>query len=184
MYNKVLPSPSSSVATRLDDPFLREIYAHLHRLARSFLRRERANHTLQPSALINEAYLRMAQREGMPELDRAHFLRLAARTMRQVLVDHSRIKNALKRDRAQWMEPWSESRTEMDLEQYLTIDRALRKLETIDPRQAEVVELRFFAGLSIEETAKAMELSEKTVKRDWTMARAWLRGELEAVEER
>ena len=182
MYNKVVPSVLQPVVTRLDDPFLREVYEHLHRLARSFLRNERTNHTLQPSALINEAYLRMAQRDGIACNDRAHFLRLAARTMRQVLIDHSRSHNARKRDHAQWTEPWTESQGGLNLEQYLTIDSALHKLERMDPRQAEIVELRFFGGMSIEETAAAMGLSEKTVKRDWTFARAWLRGELEAVD--
>jgi len=181
MYNKVVPSVLQPVVTPLDDLFLREVYEHLHRLARSFSRKERTNHTLQPSALINEAYLRMAQRDGIACNNRGPFLRLAARTMRQVLIDHSRPHNARKRDHAQGTEPWTESQPGLNLEQYLTIDSALQKLEEIDPRQAEIVEIRFLGGLSIEETAAAMGLPEKTVKRDWTFARAWLREELEAV---
>ena len=111
--------------------------------------------------------------------DRAHFLRLAARTMRQVLIDYSRGKSASKRSSTITVHVIDQSNPALDTDQYLIVDQALTKLEQLDPRQAEIVELRFFGGLSVEETAAALDLSEKTVKREWAMARAWLRGELE-----
>jgi RNA polymerase sigma factor (TIGR02999 family) len=158
------------------------MYNDLHRLASSFLRRNRPGHTLQTSALLNEAYLRLADADAMRFEDRQHYVRVAARAMRQVLVDHARRRNAQKRDssplvdldRPGWIERGK-------MEEYLSIDASLRKLAQIDPCQAEIVELRFFGGLSVEETAQALAISEKTVKRDWSMARAWLRGELELV---
>jgi RNA polymerase sigma factor (TIGR02999 family) len=156
------------------------VYQDLHRLASSFLRQNRPGHTLQTSALLNEAYLRLA---GIPSTrfeDRQHYIRVAARAMRQVLVDYARRRHAEKRemresidvDRPGWIDRGK-------MEQYLTIDASLRKLADIDPRQAQIVELRFFGGLSVEETANALAISEKTVKRDWSVARAWLQGELE-----
>jgi RNA polymerase sigma factor (TIGR02999 family) len=154
------------------------VYNDLHRLASSFLRRNRPGHTLQTSALLNEAYLRLSG--GMCFEDRQHYVRVAACAMRQVLVDHARRRNALKRDSgppADLDKPgWIDAGK---MEEYLTIDASLKKLAEIDPRQAQIVELRFFGGLSVEETAEALAISEKTVKRDWSMARAWLRGELE-----
>ena len=156
------------------------VYHDLHKLASSFLRRNRPGHTLQTSALLNEAYLRLAGSASMRFQDRQHYVRVAACAMRQVLVDHARRRNAQKRDggppvefeRPGWIDAGK-------MEEYLTIDASLQKLAAIDPRQAEIVELRFFGGLSVEETAQALAISEKTVKRDWSMARAWLRGELE-----
>jgi RNA polymerase sigma-70 factor, ECF subfamily len=112
--------------------------------------------------------------------DRQHYVRVAACAMRQVLVDHARRRGAQKRDSSPMVDldrpGWIERGK---MEEYLTIDASLKKLAKIDPRQAEIVELRFFGGLSVEETAQALAISEKTVKRDWSMARAWLRGELE-----
>lgn len=156
------------------------VYRDLHKLASSFLRRNRPGHTLQTSALLNEAYLRLAGSGSMRFQDRQHYVRVAACAMRQVLVDHARRRNAQKRnsgpavdfDRPGWVDAGK-------MEDYLTIDESLRKLAEIDARQAEIVELRFFGGLSVEETARALSVSEKTVKRDWSVARAWLRGELE-----
>jgi RNA polymerase sigma factor (TIGR02999 family) len=162
---------------QLTPEILSELYAELHKLASSFMRNERGHHTLQPSALINEAYLRLVAHKTMPANDRAHFLRQAARAMRQVLIDHARIHRARKRDRSLLVASLDDA---LDLrpEDYLTIDAALGKLEALDPRLAAVVELRFFGGLSVAETAAALDISEKTVKREWAMARAWLRGEL------
>jgi RNA polymerase sigma factor (TIGR02999 family) len=156
------------------------VYHDLHRLASSFLRRNRPGHTLQTSALLNEAYLRIASSDSARFQDRQHYVRVAACAMRQVLVDHARRRSAQKRDtrsivdldRPGWIDRGK-------MEEYITIDASLRKLAEIDARQAEIVELRFFGGLSVEETAQALAISEKTVKRDWSMARAWLRGELE-----
>jgi RNA polymerase sigma-70 factor, ECF subfamily len=161
------------------------VYNELHRLASSFLRRNRPGHTLQTSALLNEAYLRLAGGNSMRFEDRQHYIRVAACAMRQVLVDHARRRNSQKRDSGPLVDldrhglnnPGWIDRGKM--EEYLTIDASLRKLAEIDARQAEIVELRFFGGLSVEETAQALAISEKTVKRDWSIARAWLRGELE-----
>lgn len=168
---------------------LAELYDELHKLATSFLRNERAQHTLQPSALINEAWMRLVTHKTMQPADRPHFLRLAARAMRHVLIDYARVHRARKRDRGglvplDFGEPsalGAGSGGGIDPEDYLTVSDALKRLEELDPRQAEVVELRFFGGLSVEETAEVLNISEKTVKRDWAMARAWLRGELEAA---
>ncbi|MEZ5401589.1 MAG: ECF-type sigma factor [Bryobacteraceae bacterium] len=157
-----------------------ELYQELRRLASSFLRNERTNHTLQPSALIHEAYLRLAGHPPMAAADRAHFLRQAARAMRQVLIDYSRQHRARKRDRHAAL-PF-DGAAALDVEDYLTIDGALQRLERLDPRQAEIVELRFFGGLSVPETAEALGISEKTVKREWAIARAWLRGELDTAD--
>jgi RNA polymerase sigma-70 factor, ECF subfamily len=166
------------------EPQLTELYAELHgelhRIATSFLRNERSTHTLQPSALINEAFLRMVAHKSMPALDRRFFLRLAARAMRQILIDYSRKHRAAKRDR-QFLFPETSTGQIAPLspEDYIDIDNALQKLERLDTRQSDIVELRFFAGLSVPETAEVLGVSEKTVKRDWEMARAWLLGELE-----
>lgn len=156
------------------------VYGELRKLASSFLRRNRSAETLQTSALLNEAYLRLASGNPMRFQDRQHYVRVAARAMRQVLVDHARRRHAQKRevsppvelDRPGWIDRGK-------MEEYLTIDTSLRKLAELDPRQAEIVELRFFGGLSVAETAQALAISEKTVKRDWSAARAWLRGELD-----
>lgn len=172
--------PSSSALLLQSGELLAELYDELHKLARSFLRNERAWHTLQPSALINEAWMRLVTHRTMEPADRPHFLRLAARAMRHVLIDYARVHRAAKRDREQITAALaSPGAGGADPEDYLTIGVALKKLVELDPRQAEIVELRFFGGLSVEETAAVMGISEKTVKRDWAMARAWLRGELD-----
>lgn len=162
----------------LDQPLLEVLYGDLHRLASSFLRRDRPGHTLQTSALVNEAYLRLATNRSVAVNDRQHYFRLAAHAMRHILVDYARSRNAQKRDAP---EPVPAPLNWVDrgkLEDYLTVDTALQRLASIDPRQAEIVELRFFGGLSVPETAQSLEISEKTVKREWSCARAWLKGEL------
>lgn len=156
------------------------VYNDLHKLASSFLRRNRPGHTLQTSALMNEAYLRLARGDSIRFEDQQHYFRVAACAMRQVLVDHARRRSAQKRDCGPPVDldqPGWIDRGKM--EEYLTIDVSLKKLAEIDARQAQIVELRFFGGLSVEETAMALSISEKTVKREWSVARAWLRGELE-----
>lgn len=155
---------------------LSEVYGELHRLATSFLRNERPNHTLQPSALINEAYLRMARHRTDTPVDHAHFLRLAARAMRQVLIDHGRGRRAQKRTSVEVTGEW-DAAAALAVEDYLTINTAIEKLEVVDPELASLVELRFFGGLSVPETAEALAVSEATVKREWAVARAWLRAE-------
>lgn len=156
------------------------VYGELRRLAAAQLRNERADHTLQPSALVHEAYLRLVGRSELRLENRAHFFTVAAGTMRRILIDHARARHARKRQGAL-------KRVDLDLavvedrnaERLLVVDGALRKLADWDPRQAQVVELRFFGGLTVEETATALGISAKTVKRDWSLARAWLQTQIE-----
>ena len=166
------------------DPAAREraletVYDELQRLARAYMRRERSDHTLQATALVHEAWVRLAGGAEVAWRDRADFFRCAARAMRRILVDHARGAQALKRGGGHKL-VLEETRLitpsrEIDL---LDLDRALEALAGFDPRQSKIVELRFFAGLTVEETAKALELSTATVKREWRLARAWLRREL------
>jgi RNA polymerase sigma factor (TIGR02999 family) len=159
------------------------IYEELRRVARRHLRAERAGHTLQTTALIHEAYLRLAGNGGVAVHDHCHFVALASRLMRQVLVDHARGRLAAKRDggiRVTMSEALDVSgQSEVDL---LAVDSALTRLADLDPQQGRIVELRFFGGLSIAETSEALSISAATVKRDWTTARAWLRRELQHAE--
>lgn len=152
------------------------LYGELRRQAGRYMRRERRGHTLQPSGLVNEAYLRLA---GAPDLDwhsRAHFFAIAARVMRQVLVDHARRRQAAKREGCLvTLEDADAPAAPLEL---LDLETALRELVALDPRQARVVELRFFGGLDVEETAAVLGLSARTVKREWQTARAWLQHRL------
>ena len=157
------------------------VYKQLHRVAREHLRKQRANHTLQTTALIHEAYLRFAGAQGVSVQDRNHFMALASRMMRQVLVDHARGRVAAKRQGGVRV-TLSEAAHVADEVDVLGIDEALTRLAQFDEQQARVVELRFFGGLSIQETAHALHISESTVKRDWTMARTWLSRELQNVD--
>lgn len=159
-----------------------QVYQELRRLAASALRNERREHTLQPTALVHEAYLRLADQPGSIWTDRSHFLAVASRAMRRVLVDHARTRRAQKRGAGAAMTslddiglPSAEVMPDTDV---LLLDAALARLVEQDPRQAQIVELRFFGGLSVEETAVVMDVSERTVKRDWQLARAWLRREM------
>ena len=158
----------------------------LHRLARAYMRRERQGHTLQATALVNEVFLRFLHAPNPRWRGRAHFVGIAARLMRQVLVDHARSRGYRKRgggaqrvplDKAPLITP----EPELDV---LAVDRALEAFEKIDPRKSRVVELRFFGGLSVEETADVLGLSVETVKRDWRVARLWLSRELQRQPQR
>jgi len=156
------------------------VYEELRHQAARYLRRERPGHTLQTTALINEAYLRLIDAKDVHWQSRAHFFAIAANLMRRILVDHARRRDADKRGGSQVRVQFDEAlavadETDVDL---LAIDEALDRLAAIDPQQARVVELRFFSGLSVEETAAALGVSAKTVKRDWSVARAWLRREI------
>lgn len=156
------------------------VYKRLHQLAAGYMRRERRNHTLQPTALVNEAYLRLISQEKTDWHDRAHFFGVAARLMRQILVDHARARQAGKRgglaEKLPLDEAWDFCPTKS--QELVQLDDALQRLERFDPQQARVVELRFFGGLTVEETAEVLGISPRTVKRDWSVARAWLHGEL------
>jgi len=156
------------------------VHEELHRLARRHMRGERGDHTLQTTALINEAYLRLVDVRRLQWRDRAHFFAMAARLMRRVLVDHARARRSLKRgggapalslDEA----PAVARERERDL---VALDDALKALETVDRRKSQVIELRFFGGLSVDETAEVLQVSGDTVMRDWRLAKAWLLREL------
>jgi RNA polymerase sigma factor (TIGR02999 family) len=152
------------------------LYGELRRQAARYMRRERQRHTLQPSGLVHEAYLRLA---GAPEADwhsRAHFFAIAARVMRQVLVDHARRRGAAKRG-GQLVTLVDADAPVLPVD-LLDLEDALTELSALDPRQARVVELRFFGGMGVEETAEVLSLSARTVKREWQTARAWLQRRL------
>jgi len=163
------------------DQLLPAVYDELHRMAARYLRRERPDHTLQPTALINEAYLRLVDKNSVTWENRAHFFGIAANVMRRILVDHARGHQAAKRGGSAIKVPLDEQlhgtpkQEEMDL---VALDTALTRLATVDPEQSRLVELRYFGGLTIEETAQVMGISPATVKRSWTVARAWLRREI------
>ncbi len=158
------------------------IYMELRKIARAYLRKERPNHTLQTTALINETMIRMLQ-ETAPQYGPEHFIRTAAKIMRQILIDYARGRASKKRGGDQIFVPlWDASSvfatTALSLEQLLALDESMSKLHTIDPRLALVAELRFVVGLTELETADALDIAPRTVKRDWEMARAWLRDQL------
>jgi RNA polymerase sigma-70 factor (ECF subfamily) len=155
------------------------VYDELRRLAAGFMRRERTGQTLQPTALVHEAYIRLA-RAGTPWKDKRHFVGIAARSMRQILVERARARGAQKRWAGLNRVSLSDSlAVAADPEAMLpALDEALTRLEAIDAEQARIVELRFFAGMSIEEAADALDMSPATLKRRWSLARAWLFREL------
>jgi RNA polymerase sigma factor (TIGR02999 family) len=162
------------------DKLIPLVYAALHRLAHQHMRREQPGHMLQTSALINEAYLRLIQQPQIRWQGRAHFYGITARLMRRILVDEARRRNSGKRGGGTIQISLIEA-TKVSQEQaanVVALDDALKTLETVDSRQSEIVELRFFGGLSIEETAEVLKVSPGTVMRDWTFARAWLRNEM------
>jgi RNA polymerase sigma-70 factor, ECF subfamily len=157
------------------------VYSELRKIAAFHLRRERSGHTLQPTALVNEAYLRLTRANLGSLTDRAHFFAVASRVMRRILVDYARSHFASKRgghlvreDLGGIPEPRMHS-----AEEFLALDEALSRLATWDDRQSRIVELRFFGGLTEEEIAHVLNLSARTVKREWAMARAWLQSQLE-----
>lgn len=158
------------------------VYRELHGLASRHLARERGGHTLQPTALVHEAYLRLSKTASPDWQDRVHFFAVAARVMRRILVDHARQRGRIKRGGAAPVVPLDDvepaAGAAIDPVDALALDGALSRLEDLDARQAKVVELRFFGGLTVEETAEVMGVSSGTVKRDWVVARAWLYREL------
>ena len=154
------------------------VYGELRKVAGSYLSMERPDHTLQPTALVHEAYLRLVDQRNVDWQNRAHFFAIAAKMMRRILVDHARRRRAAKRGvPALVLETAMEEGLSRDPE-LLALDSALSGLESLDPRQAQIVELRFFGGLTVEETAEAAGISPATVKREWRTARAWLAREI------
>jgi RNA polymerase sigma factor (TIGR02999 family) len=162
------------------DELLPLVYGELRRLAGYYLRQERPHHTLQPTALVHEAYLRLVGEKGIDWQNRAHFFGVAAVRMRHILVEHARSRRAAKRGGGEYRLSLSEAdRLEEKCDvNLLALDDALQRLEALDPQKSRIVELRYFGGLTIEETAEALNVSPATVKRDWSMARAWLRSEI------
>ena len=156
------------------------VYDELRRIAAAYLRRERPDHTLQPTALVHEAYLRLVDQSEQNWQNRAHFLGIGAHLMRQILVDHARKRRAEKRGGGE------QPVTLDDLalpgfkqpEEILAIDQALARLEQLDERQSKIVELRFFGGLTEKEIAECLGVSDRTVKREWSVAKAWLYAEI------
>lgn len=157
------------------------VYQELRRQARRYLRRERGNHTLQTTALVNEAYLKLIDQREVHWQNRAHFFGIAANLMRRILVDYARAKHRRKRggsaEELQLDEAILIKTDQRDLD-LLALDEALNRLAEFDEQQARIVELRYFSGLSVEETAEVLAISTATVKRNWNMARAWLHREL------
>ena len=155
------------------------VYDELRRLARRYLQQERRGHTLQSTALVHEAYLRLVD-QNVSWQNRAHFFGIAAQMMRRILVDHARSRSAAKRGDGACRVTLDEglvALAERDLD-VMALDDALSNLAKIDPQQSKIVELRFFAGLSIEDTSEVLHISPATVKRDWAMAKAWLHREM------
>lgn len=167
------------------DELVRAVYGELRRQAQLRLRRERANHTLDTSALINEAYLKLIEQRSVVWRDRGHFFAIASQLMRRILVYHARNRHRDKRGGAQEniglddlvpaTEPIGPDTPNVDI---LALDQALKRLAEIDEQQVRIVELRHFGGLEVTETAAALGISPATVKRDWAMAKAWLKSEL------
>jgi RNA polymerase sigma factor (TIGR02999 family) len=162
------------------DSLMTAVYEELRRLAALYLSRERPGHTLQPTALVHEAYLQLVGEGRVDWQGRAYFFGAAGRLMRRILVDHARARNAAKRGGGRLMVTFSEALAaaaprDLDL---VALDSALEELARLDPLQSRIVELRFFGGLSVEETAEVLSVSPATVKRHWTTAKAWLRHQL------
>jgi len=160
------------------DRLLPLVYGELRRLAGRYMRDERANHTLQPTALVHEAFLRLAGQDRARWQNRAQFMAVCGQLMRRILVDYARRRSRAKRTGSVVMLDGADSAGLRNPEEILAVDLTLERLERIDPQQGKLVELRYFAGLSAEETAAAMELSLRTVERQWAAAKAWLRAQL------
>ncbi len=186
-----MPGPGGEVTVLLSqlregnpgaaDELIPLVYAELRRMASGYMRRERAGHTLQATALVSEAYMRLLGGETPPWQNRAHFFAIAAHVMRQVLRDYARSRGASKRGGPDARKVDIDAELLMDrngLEDVIAIDEALERLAKIDERQSRLIELRFFGGLSVEEAAEVMGIAPITLKRDWRVAKAWLHNEL------
>jgi RNA polymerase sigma-70 factor (ECF subfamily) len=156
------------------------VYSELKKLARAYMRRERDDHTLQTTALVHEAYLKLVRNQTPNWQGRSHFFGIAAQLMRQILIDHARGRLRDKRGGAPVVLPLNEALafSPQHSEELVKLDEALVRLAKLDARQSQIVELRFFGGLNVAETAEFLSISPKTVKRDWAVAKAWLHGEL------
>ena len=161
-----------------------EIYSELRQLAAGFLHHESPDHTLRPTALVHEAFVKLIDQSQVDWQGRTHFLAIAAQAMRRILVDHARKKKRIKRggsrQRLDLNEELAISRE--SAEDLIAVDEILRDLAALDPRQAKIVEMRFFGGMTVDEVATSLDISKRTVEREWTMARAWLRQQLDEDE--
>lgn|SRR3982751_1966418 len=162
------------------DDLLPHIYSELHRQAAAYLRRERPNHTLQTTALVHEAYLKLVDQRNVEWKNRGHFFALAAQAMRRILVDHAKARHRSKRGGSEEAVSLNEELlpTEEPNVDLIALDEALSRLAKLDPQQERIVEMRYFAGLSLEETAAVLDISRATAARDWAVAKAWLHREL------
>jgi RNA polymerase sigma factor (TIGR02999 family) len=178
---KGLQAWSGGKNTQASDAVLDLVYDELHRQAQRYLRRERAEHTLQTTALVHEVYLKLVKQKNIAWESRSHFFAVAAKLMRQILIDYARTKHRAKRGGAEDKVPLESALTvgvgdtDFDL---MALDEALTRLAAKEEHLAKIVELRFFSGLSVEDTAEVLGVSDSTVKRDWQMAKAWLQREL------
>ena len=165
------------------DELMSVVYQELHRLAHNHMRRESPGHTLQTSALVNEAFLRLIDQKNVKWQNRAHFFGIAAQMMRRILVDYARGRRYAKRGGGMRDLSLEEALIVSDerTEQVVALDETLDRLAKFDPRKSKVVEFRFFGGLSIEETAEVLNVSPGTISRDWTLAKAWLRREMNSA---
>ena len=156
------------------------VYDELHRLARRYMSKERKGHTLQTTALINEAYVRLVDQRNVQWANRSHFFAISAQIMRRILIDHARRHGYAKRGGGARQVSLDETATmaQGDFSEFIRLDEALKSLAQLDPRRSQVVELRYFGGLNNEEIAGVLNISENTVIRDWNMARAWLHRQL------
>lgn len=162
------------------DALMDAVYGELRRMARGYLRRERAGHSLPPTALVHEAYLKLVDQRRVKWQNRAHFFAIAARVMRRILVNHARGRAAAKRGSATTVTLLDiDGKLDPPAVDILALHVALEKLEEIDPRQSRLVELRFFAGLTVDEAAAVLDIAPITVKRDWVLARTWLYREIQ-----
>lgn len=189
-----IPPPSTQVTKLLKDwsdgdqsaadKLMPLVYEELRRLAHRYMRREKPGHTLQTSALVNEAYVRMVDQNKIQWESRTHFFGIAARLMRQILVDQARKRNFPKHGGGAIRVSLNENTATAQQQSatVMALDDALKRLEKLDPRKGRIIELRFFGGMSIEETAAALDVSPGTVMRDWTFARAWLQKEMGGVD--
>ncbi len=178
----------SSGDNSVSESLFQLVYQELKRLAVHYMKNEKGTVSLQPTVLVHEAYLRMVGDTEMHYENRNHFFATAAQQMRRLLIDHARHRLAQKRGSGEQKLTFNEEvhqvgNTDEDQEQLLLLDGVLKQFEKIDPRKAKLVELRYFAGLTIEETAEVMELSPATIKREWLLAKAWLLNELSKGED-
>jgi RNA polymerase sigma factor (TIGR02999 family) len=177
--NELLAAVKSGDRSKLAE-LVDVVYEDLHRLAQHYMGQERAGHTLQPTALVHEAFLKLVDQTRVDWRDRSHFFAIGAQAMRRILVNHAKSRARVKRGGGTRMLPLDEALT-VSLEnddEILALDEALEKLAALDERQAKIVELRFFGGLTVEETAAVLGQSKRTIEREWAACRAWLRREL------